>query len=64
MSYGSYKTDQWKLEDLNIRSLEEGEVLVEIIAAGICHTDLHFAGAEAGLGVIYPRVMGHEGMFY
>lgn len=61
VSYGSYKTGGWKLEDLNIRPLQEGEVLVEMVAAGICHTDLHFAGLEAGFGVEYPRVMGHEG---
>ena len=64
VSYGSYKSGEWKVQDLNVRPLQQGEVLVEMVAAGICHTDLHFAGAEEGFGIHYPRVMGHEGAFY
>ncbi|KAK5710186.1 hypothetical protein LTS12_028015 [Elasticomyces elasticus] len=64
VSYGSYKSGAWKLQDLIVRPLQQGEVLVEMVAAGICHTDLHFTGAETGLGIHYPRVMGHEGAGY
>lgn len=61
VSHGSYKTGGWKLQDITLRPLQEKELLVEIVASGICQTDLHFGGAEFGFGVHYPRVMGHEG---
>ncbi|KAF4231736.1 hypothetical protein CNMCM6805_010325 [Aspergillus fumigatiaffinis] len=64
VSYGSYKTGGWKLKDITLRPLKENELLVEIVASGICQTDLHFAGAESGFGVHYPRIMGHEGAGY
>jgi D-arabinose 1-dehydrogenase-like Zn-dependent alcohol dehydrogenase len=62
VSYGSYKTGGWKLKDITLRPLKQGELLIEIVASGICQTDLHFAGAESGFGVHYPRIMGHEGI--
>jgi alcohol dehydrogenase, propanol-preferring len=41
---------------------EEGEVLIKICAAGVCHTDLHIADGDlAGFGYNpYPLIMGHE----
>ncbi|KAL4883239.1 alcohol dehydrogenase [Aspergillus karnatakaensis] len=64
VSHGPYNTGGWKLEPVTLRLPREGELLVEIIASGICQTDLHFAGIERGYGVAYPRVMGHEGAGY
>ncbi|KAL4895477.1 chaperonin 10-like protein [Aspergillus ambiguus] len=64
ISYGSYKTGGWKLEDITLRPVQEKELVVEIVASGICQTDLHFAGAESGFGIHYPRIMGHEGAGY
>jgi D-arabinose 1-dehydrogenase-like Zn-dependent alcohol dehydrogenase len=61
IAYGPHRAGQWKLRDVVSRSLGEKEVLVEIVASGICHSDLHFADSESGHGVHYPRVMGHEG---
>lgn len=61
VSYGSYKTGGWKLQDITLRPVQEKELVVEIVASGICQTDLHFAGAESGPGIHYPRIMGHEG---
>jgi D-arabinose 1-dehydrogenase-like Zn-dependent alcohol dehydrogenase len=53
------------LQDLTLRPLKDDEVLVQIIATGICHTDLFFTSipAERGAmtGVTYPKVVGHEG---
>jgi len=63
VSYGPYSTGGWKLQNLTLRPLQARELLVEIVASGICQTDLHFAGAESGFGVHYPRIMGHEGTF-
>lgn len=62
VSYGPYNTGGWKLQNLTLRPLEQRELLVEIVASGICQTDLHLAGAESGFGVHYPRIMGHEGI--
>ncbi|EYE95785.1 NAD(P)-dependent alcohol dehydrogenase [Aspergillus ruber CBS 135680] len=64
VSYGPYNTGGWKLQNLTPRPLQQRELLVEIVASGICQTDLHFAGTESGFGVHYPRIMGHEGAGY
>ena len=62
VSYGPYKDGGWKLRNVALRPIRDHELLIEIIASGICQTDLHFAGLESGHGVHYPRVMGHEGI--
>ncbi|KAL2795182.1 hypothetical protein BJX66DRAFT_350759 [Aspergillus keveii] len=64
ISYSPHSSGGWKLQPVTLRPLREKELLVEIVASGICQTDLHFAGAESGFGVHYPRVMGHEGAGY
>jgi S-(hydroxymethyl)mycothiol dehydrogenase len=35
-----------------------GEVLVQVQACGVCHTDLHYR--EGGIGDDYPYLLGHE----
>ncbi|KAH3910467.1 hypothetical protein HBI56_203870 [Parastagonospora nodorum] len=45
----------WTWTDLFTRPPKEDEFLVEMIATGVCHTDI------SGYGGIYPRVLGHEG---
>jgi S-(hydroxymethyl)glutathione dehydrogenase/alcohol dehydrogenase len=48
------------IETLSLDNLFPGEVLVEMKAAGICHTDLTlFDGSRAWTD--YPLVLGHEG---
>jgi S-(hydroxymethyl)glutathione dehydrogenase/alcohol dehydrogenase len=37
-----------------------GEVLVRVVAAGVCHSDLHLAEGRLGAGR-WPMVLGHEG---
>ncbi|PYH71001.1 NAD(P)-dependent alcohol dehydrogenase [Aspergillus vadensis CBS 113365] len=64
VSHGPYQAGGWKLQNVSLRPLRENELLVEVVASGICQTDLHFAGLENGHGVHYPRVMGHEGAGY
>ncbi|KAJ0423303.1 chaperonin 10-like protein [Aspergillus carlsbadensis] len=64
VSYAPHSSGGWKLHPVTLRPLREKELLVDIVASGICQTDLHFAGAESGFGVHYPRVMGHEGAGY
>jgi len=49
-----------QLEALEIEAPRAGEVLVRIVATGICHTDLR-VHAGHGLAVPRPIVLGHEG---
>jgi S-(hydroxymethyl)glutathione dehydrogenase / alcohol dehydrogenase len=47
------------VEDVILDSPEPNEVIVDVRAAGLCHSDLHFLRAE--LPVPLPAVLGHEG---
>lgn len=44
---------------VDLRAPGPGEVLVEIAASGVCHSDLHAMSADLPLPV--PMVLGHEG---
>ncbi len=46
------------IEDIEIGAPVGREVLVETRAAGLCHSDLHFANND--FGVPLPAVLGHE----
>src|SRR5690349_5723398 len=48
------------IEDIELEGPRAGEVLVRIVASGICHTDAR-AGASGGPGTPKPVVLGHEG---
>lgn len=56
---------RWTLEQVAIAPPAEDEVLVEMVASGICHTDFICGSApdkDVSLGLPpYPRVLGHEG---
>ncbi|KAK3711893.1 hypothetical protein LTR37_009411 [Vermiconidia calcicola] len=56
----------WQLQDISVPiELKDGELLVEMVASGICHTDLITGSLPPGMpGVQYPRVVGHEGSGY
>ena len=47
------------VEDAELGSPGPGEVLVEIKAAGVCHSDLHAANGDWPMRL--PLVLGHEG---
>jgi Zn-dependent alcohol dehydrogenase len=51
----------WKLEDVTLRPLQSNELLIRLVATGICHTDLIFGAAPVEMGGLYPKVLGHEG---
>ncbi|KAJ4184475.1 hypothetical protein NW759_017027 [Fusarium solani] len=59
---------QWILEDIAVGPPEENEAIVEIVASGICHTDLGCGTDPDGTPGFpvppYPRVLGHEGSGY
>lgn len=49
----------WQIQTIHLPTLKEGEVLVEMVATGICHTDLSFTSPV--VGQTFPIVVGHEG---
>jgi aryl-alcohol dehydrogenase len=50
---------EFLLQEVDLDGPRDDEVLVRIVAAGICHTDIHLKGAfpEA----MFPKIFGHEG---
>lgn len=50
---------QLKIEDVDVNSPREGEVLVKVAASGVCHSDLSVI--QAKLPFPPPVVLGHEG---
>ena len=46
--------------EVNLADPKEGEVLVEIKATGICHTD-EFTLSGADPEGLFPAILGHEG---
>jgi S-(hydroxymethyl)glutathione dehydrogenase/alcohol dehydrogenase len=46
--------------DVNLDGPKDGEVLVEIKATGICHTDEFTRSGDDPEG-IFPAILGHEG---
>ena len=48
-----------RVEDVDLAGPHNGEVLVRIGAAGVCHSDYHFMNGDLPIGL--PCVLGHEG---
>ena len=48
-----------QVEDVELDGPRDGEVLVRIGAAGVCHSDYHFMSGDLPIGM--PCVLGHEG---
>jgi S-(hydroxymethyl)glutathione dehydrogenase / alcohol dehydrogenase len=48
------------LEDVELAPPRDDEVLVQVVAAGVCHSDVRLADGELGEGR-WPMVLGHEG---
>ena len=53
------KSGEFKIEPLKISEPNADEVLVRIVAVGVCHTDL--AARDQHLPIPLPSVFGHEG---
>lgn len=49
-----------ELIEVDLEGPKEGEVLLEIKATGICHTDAYTLSGEDPEG-LFPSIMGHEG---
>ncbi|KAL2277865.1 hypothetical protein FJTKL_15154 [Diaporthe vaccinii] len=56
---------KWSLEKVSFTPPADDEIVVEMVATGICHTDLvcgSIPDEALPLGLpTYPRVLGHEG---
>ncbi len=50
---------KWEVEEVELDPPNAGEVLVELAASGLCHSDEHLVTGD--LPVAYPMVGGHEG---
>jgi len=52
------------IEELPIPTPGAGQVLVRVIASGVCHTDVHAADGDWPIKPQLPFVPGHEGVGY
>ena len=52
------KGEPVELVDIVVPDPGPGEALVDVIACGVCHTDLHYR--EGGINDEYPFLLGHE----
>ncbi len=48
-----------KMQEIPLPSLGEKDVLVEVKAAGICHSDVHYRAGNSPVGPL-PQTLGHE----
>ena len=49
-----------EIENIDIAGPKKGEVLIKIVATGVCHTDAYTLSGADPEG-IFPSVLGHEG---
>jgi alcohol dehydrogenase, propanol-preferring len=49
-----------QIEQVPVPAPEPGEVLVKIMATGVCHTDLHAADGDWPVKPAPPFILGHE----
>ena len=51
---------KWEILDIDIEEPRQGEVLIEMVAAGLCHSDDHMCTGDLPPGIL-PMAGGHEG---
>ncbi len=49
-----------QIEEIEVAPPQAGEVLIELKAAGLCHSDLHAIDGHWNFNSGFPGVMGHE----
>jgi S-(hydroxymethyl)glutathione dehydrogenase/alcohol dehydrogenase len=52
--------ERWSVEEVTVDEPRAGEVLVRVVASGLCHSDDHFRSGDMPTSAI-PVVGGHEG---
>ena len=53
-----------QIEEMPVRRPQGQEILVKIMASGVCHTDLHAAEGDWPVKPSLPLIPGHEGVGY
>lgn len=46
------------IKDVDVPQPQKGEVLIKVIACGVCHSDSMFG--KGAFGPMFPRIPGHE----
>lgn len=49
-----------EIEEIQVEGPKEGEVLVKVVATGVCHTDAYTLSGKDPEG-LFPAILGHEG---
>lgn len=50
---------QWEIVDIDVEAPRQGELLIEMVAAGLCHSDDHYVQGDTVAPL--PLAGGHEG---
>ncbi|MBN8491772.1 MAG: alcohol dehydrogenase AdhP [Burkholderiales bacterium] len=50
------------IEDVPVPEVPDGQLLVKVVASGVCHTDLHAANGDWPVKPSLPFIPGHEGV--
>jgi propanol-preferring alcohol dehydrogenase len=53
-----------EIEEVPVPDVAPGQVLVKVVASGVCHTDLHAASGDWPVKPSLPFIPGHEGVGY
>jgi len=53
-----------ELEEVAVPEVTPGNILVKVVASGVCHTDLHAASGDWPVKPALPFIPGHEGVGY
>jgi propanol-preferring alcohol dehydrogenase len=52
------------IEEMPVKPPNENQILVRVVASGVCHTDLHAAEVDWPVKPKLPLIPGHEGIGY
>ena len=53
-----------RVQDVSVPRPRSGQILVRVVASGVCHTDLHAAEGDWPVKPKLPFIPGHEGVGY
>jgi len=53
-----------QIEEVPVPDVPPGQILVKVMASGVCHTDLHAADGDWPVKPTLPFIPGHEGVGY
>jgi S-(hydroxymethyl)glutathione dehydrogenase/alcohol dehydrogenase len=54
------KSGSLRIEEIEIDKPDRNEVLIQTVASGLCHSDLHFIDGSWSDFAMYPMLLGHE----